>query len=67
MKKYPEIRWSEVARNAILDRIETVEKGKWIDAALKNSNLTPEQIARLSKKINRAAALYIVDECSKKV
>ena len=66
MKDHSEIRWSEVARKAIVERIESAERMRWADKVLKDSKLPPERIKELSKKINRAATLYLIDECKKK-
>lgn len=66
MKLHSEIRWSEVARKAIVERLELAERSRWVEKALKDAKLPPERVKELSKKINRAAELYIIDEYQKK-
>ena len=53
MKRFREIRWSEVARRAIEERVEAFERMNKI--AIK-SKLTDEDVTEISKIINRNVA-----------
>ena len=53
MKHFSEIRWSEVARKAIQQRIGDLDM---LDKITAKSRLTKKSILALSKKINKAAA-----------
>jgi pterin-4a-carbinolamine dehydratase len=50
MDHHPEINWSEVARQAIEQKIEDLEV---MDEISSMSELTEEDIAEISEKINR--------------
>ncbi len=63
MKKYSEIRWSEVARQAIeryakklalLDKLEYEAKMKKFDEILKDSTLTEEDVMALDEKVKES-------------
>jgi hypothetical protein len=62
MRKHSEVRWSEVARKAITERIEREEKLRWMDDAFKNSKLTPADVRKLGKKVNKAMAERFLGE-----
>lgn len=49
VRLHPEIRWSEVAREAIRRKLEELHA---LDAAFANSTLTEADIDRLAKRIN---------------
>ena len=62
MKRYSEIRWSEVAKKAIetyinrLKIMDTLEKQKMLDhfdEVLKNSDLSEDDVAELDEKIKQ--------------
>ncbi len=53
MKQFSEMRWSEVARKAIQQRIEDLET---LNAIAAKSKLTKKNVLALSKKINKGAA-----------
>ncbi len=53
IKKHSEIRWSEVARNAMM---EYVEKLELLDELTGESELTDKDAIELSKKIKRSIA-----------
>ena len=53
MKKYPEIKWSAVARRAIEERIDDLN---FIQEKTSKSTLTKREIIDLSKKVNSAVA-----------
>ena len=53
MKRFSDIRWSEVARQAIVSRIETLTLAEKL---AKKSKLTEKDVREFSKKINAAAA-----------
>jgi len=53
MKKLSEIRWSEVARQAIKQRVDDLEVMEKISS---KSKLTKKDVEEISKKIKRSAA-----------
>ncbi len=53
MKCMPEIRWSEVARRAIEERIDDLET---MNRIASKSKLTKKDVDEISKKIKRSAA-----------
>ena len=53
MKKFKEMRWSEIVRAAIQQRIEDLEV---INRIASKSKLTKKDVEEISKKIKRAAA-----------
>ena len=50
MEKHPEINWSEVTRQAIQEKIETLEV---MDELTSDSELTESDVAEIADKINR--------------
>ena len=54
MKKLSEVRWSEVARKAIEQRINDLEV---MNKIASKSKLTKKDVEEISKKIKRAAAI----------
>jgi hypothetical protein len=59
MKQFSDIRWSEVARKAIVERMETLKR---VEEIAKKSKLTAKDAKILSKKVNRAATQKMLDE-----
>lgn len=53
MRKFQEIRWSEVARKAIEQRVNDLEI---VDRIASKSKLTKRDVEEISKKIKTAAA-----------
>jgi hypothetical protein len=53
MKKYKEIKWSEVAREAIWDKAKKLEL---MDKLLSKSKLTEKDAIEIGRKINRGIA-----------
>jgi len=53
MKQFSEVKWSEVARKAIVERLE---KLKLAEKLAKKSKLTESDVKLISEKINAAAA-----------
>lgn len=53
MKEFSEIRWSEIARKAIEERVNDLEL---MNKIASKSRLTKEDAEELSRKINKAAA-----------
>lgn len=53
MKRFSDIRWSEVARKAITERIETL---KLADKLAQKSKLTEKDVKDFSKLIKKEAA-----------
>jgi len=49
MEKHPEINWSEVTRQAIQKKIETLEV---MDELTSDSELTEDDVAEIADKIN---------------
>lgn len=54
MKKMSDIRWSEIARRAIEQRINDLEV---MNKIASKSKLTKKDVEEISKKIKRAAAI----------
>lgn len=52
MKRFSEVKWSEVARKAIIEKLETLKAAETIG---KKSTLTKEDAEELSKKIKASA------------
>lgn len=50
MKKHPEIRWSEVVRKSISEKIDDLEV---MDKLTKRSKLTQADVDEIAHKINR--------------
>lgn len=53
MEKHKEINWSEIARQAITQKIELLAK---MDELLKNSGLTEGETIKLERKVNKKIA-----------
>ena len=53
MANHPEIDWSEIAADAIRERLDLLRK---MDALLKDSRLTEKDALELGKKVNRKVA-----------
>ena len=51
MEKFPEMNWSEVARQAFMQRIEDLE---FLRKFKSDSKLTEEDALRLGKEVNKA-------------
>jgi predicted CopG family antitoxin len=54
MKKFSELRWSEIARKAIEQRINDLEV---MNKIASKSKLTKQDVEEISKKIKRSAAI----------
>ncbi len=50
MKQHSEIRWSEVVRKTISDKVETLDV---LDRIAKKSKLSSKDVEEISKKINK--------------
>ena len=61
MKHFSEIRWSEVARKAILERLETL---RLAEKLAKKSKLTEKDINDFSRKIKSSATKRFLDAYS---
>ncbi|OGS66522.1 MAG: hypothetical protein A3K59_08595 [Euryarchaeota archaeon RBG_19FT_COMBO_69_17] len=48
MKKHPEIRWSEVARQALVKKLDDLGR---LDALLSGSKLTDEDVDEIAKSV----------------
>ena len=53
MEEHPDINWSEVARQAIIQKLTLLEK---MDHLLKNSALTEKDAIEIGRKINKGIA-----------
>jgi len=51
MKKHPEIRWSEVARQAVRRKLEDLRR---LDEILAPSRLTEDDVAELGRQVKKA-------------
>ncbi len=51
MKKHPEIRWSEVARQAVWRKLEDLRR---LDELLARSRLTDDDVAELGRQVKEA-------------
>lgn len=56
MKKFSEIRWSEVARLAFVKKMENLETLEKMDRILSKSKLTQKDVDEFDKKIKTAAS-----------
>jgi len=61
MKHFSEVRWSEVARKAIINRIETLKEAERI---AQKSKLTEKDVKEFSKKIKSLATKRFLNEDS---
>lgn len=61
MKHFSEVRWSEVARKAILERLETL---RLAERLAKKSKLTEKDINDFSRKIKSVATKRFLDAYS---
>ena len=59
MEKHPEINWSEVTRQAIQEKIETLDV---MDELTSKSELTESDVAEIADKINESARQRVEDE-----
>lgn len=48
MKKHPEIRWSEVARQALAKKLDDLRR---LDALLRDSELTEQDVEEVAKSV----------------
>jgi len=53
MDRHPELNWSEIARQAIRQKIDLLKK---MDILLAKSRLTEKDALELGKKVNKAVA-----------
>jgi len=59
MERHPEINWSEVTRQAIQKKIETLEV---MDELVSGSELTESDVADIADKINESARERVDEE-----
>jgi len=59
MEQHPEINWSEVTRQAIQEKIETLDV---MDELTSGSELTENDVAEIANKINESARESVEDE-----
>ncbi|SEP66697.1 hypothetical protein [Natrinema salaciae] len=59
MEQHPEINWSEVTRQAIREKIETLDV---MDELTSGSELTESDVAEIADKINESARDRVEEE-----
>jgi ribosomal protein L15 len=59
MEEHPEINWSEVTRQAIQEKIETLDV---MDELTSKSELTESDVAEIADKINESARRRVEEE-----
>ena len=59
MEEHPEINWSEVTRQAIQEKIETLDV---MDELTSKSDLTESDVAEIADKINESARQRVEEE-----
>ena len=59
MDRHPEINWSEVTRQAIQEKIETLDV---MDELTSKSDLTESDVAEIADKINESARQRVEEE-----
>jgi len=59
MEKHPEINWSEVTRQAIQEKIETLEV---VDELTRESELTESDVQEIADKINESGRERVDEE-----
>jgi len=59
MEKHPEINWSEVTRQAIQEKIETLDV---MDELTSKSDLTESDVAEIADRINESARQRVEGE-----
>ena len=59
MEKHPEINWSEVTRQAIQEKIETLEV---MDELTSESELTESDVQEIADKINESGRTRVDEE-----
>ena len=62
MKNMGEVRWSEIARRAIEERINDLEV---MNKIASKSKLTKRDVDEISKKIKRASAIRFDEYCNR--
>lgn len=62
MKRLSEVRWSEIARKAIEQRINDLET---LNRLASKSKMTDKDIEEISKKIKRSAAIRYDEACNR--
>lgn len=59
MKIFSEVKWSEIARKAIIERLTLLKRAEEI---AKKSKLTEKDVKEFSDKIKRIASKRLIDE-----
>jgi hypothetical protein len=59
MKNFSDVRWSEVARKAIIEKIKTL---KLVESIVKKSKLTQKDVDEFDKMIKKEATKRFLDE-----
>jgi predicted CopG family antitoxin len=62
MKQMSDIRWSEIARRAIEQRMNDLET---LNRLASKSKITDKDIEEISKKIKRSTALRFNEDCNR--
>ena len=64
MEKYPEINWSEVARQSFKEKLEDLEL---MDKLTSKSELTKEDVDEISEKIDSKVAERLIDQVKEEI
>jgi preprotein translocase subunit Sec63 len=62
MRQFPKVKWDEVARKAIISRLDSLKSLERMNQIAKKSKLTQKDINELSRKINASANKKFLDE-----
>lgn len=63
MKRMSEVRWSEIARRAIEQRINDLEE---MNRIVSKSKLTQKDVDEISEKIKRSASIRFHEACNRR-
>lgn len=61
MRRFSEVRWSEVARKAIIEKLDTL---RLAESLAKKSRLTKQDVADFSSRLKKLAGKRFLDEGS---
>ena len=64
LKEFPEVDWDKIAERAVMEEFRKRLSIRMLDELLKDSELTDEDIERLSEKVDRQVRKKIEKEMS---
>ena len=64
LKEFPEVDWDKIAERAVMEEFRKRISIRMLDELLKDSELTDEDIERLSEKVDRQVRKKIEKEIS---